>query len=233
MKKENNRSYYIGLAIIIVLFSAFAIHNVLDYIKKNKVITSNRSDDREPVADKFLKKFNEVPAFNFVNQAGDTITNESLKGSVYAVEFFFTTCPTICTPMNVNIQKIADRFKDNPEFKILSITIDPEHDTVAVLNEYAKRYDAKAGKWNFVTGDKDATYKLSREGFKSYVDVSTNKNIRFEHSGNIALVDRNGFIRSRKDKNGNFIYAYNAISENQMPDQINEFMEDAETLLNN
>ncbi|AGC76724.1 protein SCO1/2 [Nonlabens dokdonensis] len=235
MSKKKDTPYYIGLAIIIIIFGYFAVTNVVHYINKDKVVDSNRSEDRIPVADKFLKKFNKVPDFQFVNQDGDTITNQDLLGKVYVIDFFFTTCPTICTPMSMNMSKINKELENYKDFRTVSITIDPDNDTPEVLKEYAKKYNANEN-WLFLTGDQEATYKLSREGFNAYVAESANEDIRFEHSGNFALVDRNGFIRSRKvkidEENENWIYHYNGVQENDIPAQIQEIIEDAETLLN-
>ena len=83
-----------------------------------------------------------------------------------------------------------------------------------------------------MTGNKEEIYQLAREGFKSYVGKSDDPAIRFEHSGNFALVDREGYIRSRKDKQGNPILVYSGIEEEYSPAQLDEIMDDAETLLN-
>lgn len=236
VSNKNDKPYYIGLAIIIVIFGFFASKNILHYIEKNKVVDSNRSENRKPVADKFLKKFNKVPDFTFINQQGDTITNETLKGKVYIVDFFFTTCPTICTPMTRNLSQVYDRLKNHKDFAIMSVTIDPNYDTQEVLATYAARYNASAPVWNFVRGNQEETYELAQKGFNAYVSPSSNEAIRFEHSGNFVLVDRDGYIRSRKvkidDQNENWIYHYSGVSENNLPAQIKEITEDAEILLN-
>jgi protein SCO1/2 len=232
MSKSKDTPYKIGLAIIILIFGYFAVHNIVHYMNKEKVVDSNRTMDREPVADKFLKKFNQVPPFAFVDQNGDTITDQSLKGKVYIVDFFFASCPTICTPMGYNLKKVQDALKDYKDFKIVSISIDPEYDTQEVLNEYSKRYDAIDGTWHFMRGDKEETFELAREGFSAYVGESTDSLIKFEHSGNFALVDREGYIRSRKDDYGNWMMVYNGVEENGIEPQLNEIIEDAQTLLN-
>jgi protein SCO1/2 len=232
MSKKSDTPYYIGLALVILIFGYFAVTNVVDYIQRDEVVNSNRSDDRAPVADKFLKKFNKVPDFAFVNQNGDTITNKDLIGKVYIVDFFFTTCPTICTPMSRNLSQISKKLNSNDDYMAVSISIDPDNDTPEVLKEYASRYDAQSTNWQFLTGEKQEIYKLAREGFNSYVGESDNPAIRFEHSGNFALVDRDGYIRSRKDAYGNWMYVYSGIEENEIPAQLQEIMEDAETLLN-
>ncbi|PRP67596.1 SCO family protein [Nonlabens agnitus] len=232
MSKENNTPYYIGLGIIILIFGYFAVTNIIDYVQKDKVVDSNRSEDRDPVADKFLYKFNKVPDFEFINQNGDTITNETLLGKVYIIDFFFTTCPTICTPMSRNLSIVTEKLAKYDDYRSISISIDPENDTPAVLKEYAARYNANDSIWYFLTGDKAATYQLAREGFSSFVAESDDPAIRFEHSGNFALVDQEGYIRSRKDAFGNWIKVYSGIEENGFPAMIKEITEDAETLLN-
>lgn len=234
MAKSKDTPYYIGLGIIILIFGYFAVTNVIHYIEKDKVVDSNRSQDRDPVADKFLTKFNKVPDFLFVNQNNDTITNKDLLGKVYVVDFFFTTCPTICTPMSVNMSKIVEELEDYPDFQAVSISIDPDYDTPEVLKEYASRYVENDDSWHFLTGDKQATYKLAREGFSSYVGESQDSIIKFEHSGNFALVDREGYIRSRKDEHGNWIMVYRAVQENasDLEPLLPEIIADAKTLLN-
>jgi len=232
MSKENNTPYYIGLGIIILIFGYFAVTNVIDYVQKDKIVDSNRTEDRDPVADKFLKKFNKVPDFEFVNQNGDTVTNEDLLGKVYIVDFFFTTCPTICTPMSRNMAQINKELNKYDDYVAVSISIDPENDSPEVLKEYAAKYDAQPGKWQFLTGDKMETFALAKNGFNAYVGESDDPAIRFEHSGNFALVDRDGYIRSRKDTYDNWIYVYSGIQENEIPAMLKEITDDAVTLLN-
>jgi len=232
MSKKSDTPYYIGLGVIILIFGYFAVTNVIDYVQNDKIIDSNRSEDRDPVADKFLKKFNKVPDFQFVNQEGDTVTNQDLLGKVYILDFFFTTCPTICTPMSRNMSQINEKLSKYEDYTAVSISIDPDNDTPAILKEYASKYNAQTTDWQFLTGDKQEIYTLARDGFSAYVGESDDPAIRFEHSGNFALVDRDGYIRSRKDAYGNWAYVYSGVSENEMPAQLQEIMEDAETLLN-
>ena len=85
-----------------------------------------------------MVNFNKVPDFEFTNQEGKIITNKTYEGKVYVVEFFFSTCPTICPIMNQKMLTIQDAFFGNPEFGIASISITPEIDTPEILKEYAK-----------------------------------------------------------------------------------------------
>ncbi|ARN72063.1 SCO family protein [Nonlabens tegetincola] len=232
MSKKKDTPYYIGLAIIIVIFGYFAVKNVVHYINKDKVVDSNRTEDRAPVADKFLYRHGKIPDFKFVNQRGDTITNETLLGQVYIVDFFFTSCGLICPPMSKNMATVHDELKEYKNFKAISITIDPITDTPKVMKEYAARYTDDTRNWWFLHGEIDDVFELAEKGFSSYIKKSDDPAIRFEHSGNFALVDKEGFLRSRKDEYGNWIMVYRGVEEFDAPPQIDEIVEDAVTLLN-
>ena len=154
------------------------------------------------LSNKELMKFEKVPAFEFIDQNGTKISNKTYAGKVFLVELFFTTCPTICPKMNANMVKIQNEFYGNPDFGIASFSIDPNHDTPEVLKAYAKENGATLKNWHFMTGDKDKIYHFSNVGFK--LDAGENKDVEggFEHSGLFALIDKDGYIRSRIVKNG-------------------------------
>jgi protein SCO1/2 len=102
-----------------------------------------------------------IPAFKFINQYGDSITQNSLKGDIYVADFFFTTCPSICPIMHRNMLKVYNEFKNVPDFKIISHSIDPKHDSVPVLKKYADGLEIKGNTWWLLQGKKDETYNLS------------------------------------------------------------------------
>ena len=168
-----------------------------------------------------------VPPFKFVNQDNDTISNSYYKGKVYVVEFFFSTCPSICPIMNTNMLKVQEAYKDNDNFGIASFSIDPSHDTPQVLKEYAESYKANHPHWHFLTGDKAEILKLSNEGFKLYAAESDEAEGGFEHSGLFALIDKEGNIRSRIDENGNPLFYYNGLED----EGIQMLIEDIKKLL--
>ena len=183
--------------------------------------------------DSGLVKFNKVPDFEFTNQEGKTISNKTYEGKVYVVEFFFSTCPTICPIMNKKMLILQDSFFGNPEFGIASISITPEIDTPEILKEYAKNNGITHKNWHLLTGKSDdIVYALSNKGFKLYAGKGDEEHGGFEHSGLFALVDKEGYIRSRKDEYGNPIMYYRAIEEQTFPDQIKELKEDIKLLLN-
>jgi len=149
-----------------------------------------------------LLKFEKVPAFSLIDQHGDTITNKTFKNKVYVVEFFYTRCPTICPKMNKNMLILQNAFYGNPNFGIASISINPTYDSQKVLLNYAKKEGATLKNWHFLTGNKQAIYKLSNTGFKLYSGIDAKAQGGFQHSGLFALIDKDGYIRSRTIKVG-------------------------------
>ena len=128
---------------------------------------------------------------------------------------------------------LQDAFFGNPEFGIASISITPEIDTPEILKEYSKNNRITHKNWHLLTGKSDdVVYALSNKGFKLYAGKGDADHGGFEHSGLFALVDKNGFIRSRKDEYGNPIMYYRAIEEQGFEDQIKELKEDIKLLLN-
>ncbi len=195
-----NKSY-IGITFIILIFGIWAIPKIVDHFLEPDLVFIGGEHKKQ------------VPDFSFTNQNGKTITNENYKGKVYIIEFFFTTCPSICPIMNRNMVKIQNEFFGNPNLAIASFSIDPMHDTPAVLNEYAKKYKITNPNWHLLTGDKENIYALSNEGFNLYVAEDSEVEGGFEHSGFFALIDQEGYIRSRTDENGNPIIYYSGLED--------------------
>lgn len=176
-----------------------------------------------------------APSFLFNNQYNEIISNEDYKEKVYIVEFFFTTCSSICPIMNRKMVAIQDEFYNESNFGIASFTINPEKDTPEVLRKYAKNYKMTHINWHLLTGNKSDILKLSNEGFNLYASSEMQENGDFQHSGYFALVDKKGYIRCRKDKFNNPIIYYSALEDDQDSviklDQIKELKEDIKVLL--
>ncbi len=192
---KNNYSY-IGISFIILVFGIWAVPKIINTLTAPELDT-----------------IGQVPAFSFTNQNEETVTNASFKDKVYVVEFFFTTCPTICPIMTENMLKIQNEFLGNPKVAIASLSIDPEHDTPAVLKEYAANKGITKPQWHLLTGNKEQIYKLANEGFNLYVGEASEVEGGFEHSGFFALIDQEGNIRSRKDENDNPIIYYDGLDD--------------------
>ncbi|MGJ8743342.1 SCO family protein [Polaribacter sp.] len=231
MKKKYS---YIGISFIILLFGIFVVRNIDSRIKNNTIIKDSKINvvKKNTANTSSLFKFNKVPDFEFTDQHGNTISNKSYQGKVYVVEFFFSTCPSICPIMNKKMVTIQDKFSKNDNFGIASISITPEIDTEEILKEYADNNKITHKNWHLLTGkSQDIVYALANKGFKLYAGKGDEDHGGFEHSGLFALVDKDGFIRSRKDKFGNPIMYYRALEEQGFEDQIKELKEDIKILL--
>lgn len=244
MKKTNYS--YVGIAFIILVFGIIFIPRIIDRITNSDI---TRQESRSDFANQngslsdlaFLEINGEpksVPEFSFTNQNGKVITNKDYLGKVYVIEFFFTTCPTICPRMNANLIQIQNAFSGYEDFGVASFTINPDYDTIEVLKAYADSYGVTNPNWNLMTGNKAAIYDLANKGFNLYTAEDESVEGGFEHSGNFALIDKNGFLRSRV-VNGNPIIFYNGmISEAEkmddegMPEEISILKEDITKLLN-
>lgn len=135
-----------------------------------------------------------VPGFSFTDQDGKIKTKADVEGKIYVSEFFFTTCTGICPKMNANMEKVYAKYKNTPNFLILSHTVDPENDSVPVLKEYAAKHGADSKNWWFLTGDKKQLYRLARQGY--LVDDGTYSGDEdFVHTQWFALVDKTGQVR--------------------------------------
>ncbi len=167
---------------------------------------------------------NNISPFSFTNQDGKKITNDNTDGKVYVANYFFTTCAGICPRMNANMRQVWDKYKDEPDFMILSHTCMPETDSVPTLKKYeikmlngqlVKKADgtsivkepegtaiAENKNWEFLTGDKQALYTIARNGYMiddGKPDSTLLIKDQFIHTQFFALVDRQGRLRGIYD----------------------------------
>ena len=233
---KNNK--YIGLLVIIVIFAIWFVPKIKNRVESSRVVDSNRTEEISQSSKLSFIKLNgesrKVPEFIFTNQDNRFISNEDFLGKVYVAEFFFTSCPSICIEMNQNMKILDEEFSDRDDFGIASFTIDPITDTPKVLKEYSERLNVKSQNWHFLTGKIDDVYELSNSGFNIFAGVNPAVAGGFEHQGFFALIDKNGYIRSRRDANGNPIVYYLGITSSGASEQgIDMIKEDIIKLLNN
>lgn len=164
-----------------------------------------------------------VRDFSFLNQDGDTITLDKLKGKILVVEYFFTTCQGICPMMNEHMAEVYKTFKNDNDVVILSHTVDPKRDSVAALKEYAKGFDADSKIWMFLTGDKKALYDQARYSYLVSAADSSKTDIAsdFIHTENFVLVDKNGRVRAHADKDGK-VYPYDGTDKKDVEQMIKD-----------
>lgn len=208
-----NKSY-IGISFIILVFGIIFIPKILDRLSNNDVARPDRLNaNTTDTAAHLLQKIGPVPSFKLASHQGVELSNKDMLGKVYLVEFFFSTCPTICPVMNQNMLILENQFKDDADFGIISITINPETDTPEVLKAHAEHLGVSHKNWHFLSGNRDYIFDLSNKGFNLYTGINPNVDGGFEHSGLFALIDKKGNIRSRKDDHGNPIVYYDGLEE--------------------
>lgn len=136
-----------------------------------------------------------VPNFSFVNQDSLPCTQENLKGKIYVADFFFTTCPTICPIMKKQMLRVYEKVKGDETFMLISHTIDPEHDTVALLKDYSTRLGSDGKQWQFLTGNRDMIYEMAEKGYYATAMPDSTEPGGYVHSGGFILVDKQSRVR--------------------------------------
>lgn len=194
----------------------------LKYVGPREAVTAVNAEGEETTDTAYYT----IPAWEYTSQNDTSVSSEELKGKIYVANFFFATCPSICPAMNFNVKHVQDRFKGFEDFKIVSFTVDPEHDTVEVLQDYAREIGAEPGRWYFLTGDKQQIYSTANDYFLSAMEDSLAEG-GYLHSENLVLVDWEGRIRSGTDEYGNIKGVYNGLS----PDEINRLKDDIKVLI--
>jgi len=138
-----------------------------------------------------------IPSFIFKNQQGETVTNKTYHGKMWIVEFFFTSCPTICPIMNNQLKRLHKKLGKNinNELQFLSYSIDPKNDTPKALKTYQTKAHIFYKNWDFLTGDEAETHRLGIQNFLTFAGKDSESAGGYAHSGSFTLVDKNGFVR--------------------------------------
>jgi protein SCO1 len=140
-----------------------------------------------------------IAPFQFIDQDSVLVTNATFKDKIYIADFFFTSCRTICPIMKTQMLRVYEKTKAMPDVLILSHTIDPDYDTVALLHDFANRLDVESKYWHFVTGQKDSIYKIAQTSY--FATAMEDKSVAdgFIHSGAFLLIDKKARIRGKYD----------------------------------
>ena len=228
---------YIGISFIILVFGIIFVPRIIDRVQTGSTLQGNRLN-RTTNSDLAYISLNgepkKVPEFLLTNQDNLPISNEDFLGKVFVVEFFFTSCPSICPIMNKNMKILESKYGTRDDFGIASITIDPEKDTPMELKKYAEIYEVFSPNWHFLTGDRSYIYELANAGFNIFAEINPAVAGGFEHQGYFALVDQKGYLRSRRDDYGNPIVYYLGIDNDDVEVQDIVLLEqDIQILLNN
>jgi protein SCO1/2 len=193
------RYYYLGFLILAVL-----VLNACQTKSANKSlpILGNSHIEEVNVNGERIKDtiYHTIADFSFSNQEGKLVTKADVLGKVYVADFFFTSCPTICPVMKKQMLRVFEAYKNEPDFMILSHTIDPEYDTVALLKDYSLRLGIEDAKtWNFLTGDQEKIFEIGQTSYLTTAMNDKNEPGGYLHSGAFVLIDQKGRIRGVYD----------------------------------
>lgn len=210
----NKKYTYVWVSLIVLVFGIIVIPRIVNRLSDGSVVENDRlntSSNNENGKLGYIMlngKRRRVPSFQFTNQDSIQVSDKDYLGKVYVVDFFFTRCPSICPVMTTNLVNVQKQFINEKDFAIASFTITPLFDTPAVLREYQEKYKIQGSNWNLMTGDQTAIYDLANAGFNIFAAEMPDAPGGFEHSGLFALVDKEGYLRSRIDEFGNPIVYY-------------------------
>lgn len=186
MKKYLSSTYAIVALVILIPLMAFAAVHLLE--EKYEAL---------PVINKASGLMNNE--YHFQNQKNEIKTFNDWKNKILVVDFFFTTCPTICPKMTRSLKQAAINFNNDSKVQLLSFTVDPQHDSSAKLLSYTQNMDANYSNWDFLTGEKKSIYKLARKEFFVTATDGDGGPQDFIHSDKVMLIDRQDRIRGYYD----------------------------------
>ncbi len=135
-----------------------------------------------------------VPKFNFTERSGEPFGTNQFFGKISVVDFIFTTCPGICPVMAERMSHLYEVYKDHPEVQFVSISVDPETDSLPVLRQYALDHGVTDNRWLFLRGPVEQVAQVSEQGFKLPMGI-----LPAGHSARFVLVDSKGQIRGYYD----------------------------------
>jgi protein SCO1/2 len=208
----NKKYTYVWVSLIVLIFGVIVIPRIVDRLSSGSVVEKDRLNgtvNNEELGYILLDgKRRKVPSFEFINQDSVVVSDKDYLGQVYVVDFFFTRCPSICPVMTKNLVNIQNHFENVEDFAVASFSITPDFDTPEVLQDYVDKYQINTNNWNLLTGDKNAVFELANAGFNIFAAEMPEVPGGFEHSGLFALVDKEGYLRSRMDEFGNPIVYY-------------------------
>lgn len=173
------------LVVLTLIFAAAAVVLQVAYVRG---IWNRHADLRT------LDRIAVVPDFSLTDRTGARVTLGDLKGKIWLAAFIYTTCPDSCPMLSSRLAAWQHDALACDDLRLVSFSVDPEHDTPAVLQQYARRFGA-TDRWLFLTGDKAQIIRIAREGFLAAYDAAASAGSGITHSTRIALVDRQGVVR--------------------------------------
>lgn len=196
---------------ILVLLILLAVPGTLYYLLKEKGQNRYRPlpiYGNKQVANTFHTRFGKkipdtiyhvIRDFKSLNQNADSVKFPADSNQITVFNFFYTRCPSACTAMNREMEKVAGQYANNRLMRFISISVDPEYDNPEVLSKYSKQFTAINKKWDFVSADKDLVFSMAREDFLVDAIADTSQKLNIIHSPMLILVDPQKRIRGYYD----------------------------------
>ncbi|MFZ4482732.1 MAG: SCO family protein [Chthoniobacterales bacterium] len=150
-----------------------------------------RGSERREVVN--LPVLRAVPEFSLTDQTGEAVSKDSLRGNIWIANFFFTRCQGPCPQLNARMAEMQKALAKAPGVKLVSVSVDPAHDTTEVLRKYGEEFQADPAKWKLLTGDPDVVKKLVREGFAQMLEDGPDA--QPVHGTIFLMVDGHGMVR--------------------------------------
>lgn len=176
--------------LVVKYYSKDAVHMPRRYFAPDSVVVVEKNG--KTTTDTIWHKVRNI---QFTNQLGQHVSLDDLKGKILVIDFFFTRCPSICPGLARNMKKLQDAFVKNPEIvQFISISVDPEHDSVPQLRKFADKFNINHDSWWMVTGDKKDIYDFALNELKASI-ADSNVDTAFIHTENFFLLDSSRVIR--------------------------------------
>lgn len=189
------------LALLIAIALPLGGYLLLSYMSHRDIQMPNRYFyDSVVVNEKHGKTtfdtlWHHVKDITLTNQLGKKVSLDDLKGKVIVLDFFFTRCPTICPKMATNMKKLQSSFAPSDSLvQFVSISVDPEHDSLSRLRWWAEKFDVNPDNWWLATGNKDSIYNFALTEMKASI-ADSGVDTAFIHTENFFLLDRNRVVR--------------------------------------
>jgi protein SCO1 len=217
-----NKKAFLGIliALVIPLVAYFIMRSVSPVTTPRRIFVDSITTKIEKGKEVIDTVWSRVPDFSFTNQLGQKVSwkdlmyqrnDSTVEGKIVVVDFFFTRCPTICPEMTRNMKLLRDNIKSNDAagdrkadfVQFLSVTVDPQNDSVAELKKWADRFQINPENWWLLTGNKNEIYDWALKGMKLAIADSAHVDTSFMHPQYFMLLDKDRVIRARKDSLGN------------------------------
>jgi len=200
MKKKIITLFLITFLLIVFVFFLFNYNFTKE--KKELPILGSKYIVKKKINGNTIEEtiYHTIDNFNFRDQYGEIVNKKKLENKIYVADFFFTNCPTICPIMTTQMLRVYHAYKNNPNFKIISHSIDPFYDKIEILKNYAESIGVKNNNtWHFITGNKEKIYEIAQKSY--FISTLEDKTVPggIIHGGAFILVDNKFRIRGFYD----------------------------------